>query len=350
MKRRMLMIPMVVAALLVVCVDHECGAEDPGILRSTAKTTPVLVLEGSPHDRGLRHGRMLKDQIHKIVRLWKEHISSQYGMSADSFIDQFMEKTNYVSAIEKHTPGLLQEIKGIAEGAEIDFNTMFVFQFFDEIGAQGEAISVTRCSCLGFSKGDGEPSIVAQNNDLEILRGGFQIVLHIKHDETGLEALVHSNAGCIGWNGINNRSVGICVNTVSQLSNCTDGLPVNCIIRGVLMQPTEAEAVQFVRRIKHASGANYVIGGLEKVYSFECSASRGAVRYRPDGQDVVVWHTNHPLVNDDYNENYKNRLKNQATNSPLSNSEVRLQCLKRRTSNHEGAARLALINAMSQIS
>ena len=95
-----------------------------------------------------------------------------------------------------------------------------------------------------------------QNMDLEGLRNGFQVLLHIKYPGSTHEVMVVSNAGCIGWNGMNNKGIGICCNTLLQLSNCRDGLPVNCIVRGVLEQTTEVDAVKFVQQVKHASGQN----------------------------------------------------------------------------------------------
>ncbi len=263
-------------------------------------------------------------------------------MDPDLFIKRFVEKTDYVSAIKKWTPDILDEIKGIADGAEIDFDTMFMFQFLDEYWAQGESIAQQRCSSLGFSKGDEQPAYVAQNNDLETFRDGFQVVLRIRQQESDLEILTHSNAGCIGWNGVNNKSIGICVNTVSQLSNCRDGLPVNCVIRGVLMQQSEEDAVAFLNRVKHASGANYVVGGPNGVHCFECSAGK-VVQYRPNGQGNVVWHTNHPLVNDDYNGKYKATLASSKKSDGDENSRVRLECLERRLRKATGGSRLELI-------
>jgi len=232
----------------------------------------------------------------------------------------------------------------MACGAEIDFDSVFVSQFFDEYYAQGKFIGASRCSSLGIARQGGQPAYVAQNNDLETFRDGFQVVLRIKIDRSDLEILVHSNPGCIGWNGMNNKGIGVCINTVGQLSNCRDGLPVNCVIRGLLMQKNEGEALAFLRRVKHASGANYLIGGPDHVYSFECSTNRIA-RFQPNGQDGVVWHTNHPLVNDDYNAEYK-ALKASGRKDPgEKNSTARLQCLERRLTGKSSGTKFELIEA-----
>ena len=320
------------------------GGLAKSVVTLTPKTHPVLLLEGSAYDRGLTHGKQLKTQIHDVVRLWKEDIHTRHGVDPVDFINRFVAKTAYDTAIKKWVPDILDEIRGIADGAEIDFNTMFVFQFVDEYWAQGERIARERCSSLGFNAEEGQPAYVAQTNDLETFRDGFQIVLRIKEKGSDLESLVHSNAGCIGWNGVNNKSIGICVNTVSQLDNCRDGLPVNCIVRGVLMQQSEADAVAFLQRIKHASGANYIVGGPDKVYCFECSAGK-VVQFTPRGQENVVWHTNHPLVNDDYNPPYKALLASGQKIEGDENTKTRLECLERRLGKSPAGSRLDLIKA-----
>lgn len=78
----------------------------------------------------------------------------------------------------------------------------------------------------------------------------------------------------------------------------------------------------------HASGQNYLVGGPGKVYAYECSASR-IKRFTPRTGPDVIWHTNHPLANDDYNPAYRQALEEQkgATKVP-SNSAVRLQALQ----------------------
>ena len=107
------------------------------------------------------------------------------------------------------------------------------------------------------------------------------------------------------------------------------------------MQQSEEDAVAFLNRVKHASGANYVVGGQNGVYCFECSAGK-VVQYKPNGHGNAVWHTNHPLVNDDYNAKYKATLAS-SKNDGDENSRVRLECLERRLGKAPGGSRLDLI-------
>jgi len=291
-----------------------------------ARKLPVLVLEGSAHERGLVHGKTLKKQIHELVTVWKNDLAERYQMNAAAFIKRFVKQTDYVVAIKKWTPDLLDEIKGIAEGAGVDFDTMVAFQLADEYWANGAALAGDHCSGLGWPKRDGLPTHIAQNMDLEGFRHGYQVLLHIKQPGSDLEAFVVSHAGLIGWNGMNNRGIGVCCNTLLQLSNCRDGLPVNCVMRGVLQQTTEAEAVRFLNRVKHASGQNYIVGGPRGVACLECSAGKVSP-FKPDDKNGLVWHTNHPLANDDYNAQHR---KKKTDKPAVDNSSARLRSLETR--------------------
>jgi len=301
---------------------------EPSATTPRSKKVRVIVLEGSPYARGLQHGTALKEEIHALLRLWRADLEKDYKIDAATFTRRFMKKTDYLSAIKRWTPELVDEIRGMAAGAGVDFETMFLFQLPDEYWVNGEAIAAERCTSMGMSRQGNQPTCIAQNLDVESFRDGYQIVLHIKHTGSDLEAFVLSFPGLIGANGMNNKAVGICCNTLTQLANCRDGLPVNCIIRGVLEQRSEDDAVAFLRRIKHASGQNYLLGGPARATSFECSAGK-VCSFQPGGRQDVVWHTNHPLVNDDYNAAYREYVAKQKNPKPGS-STVRLRSVEER--------------------
>src|SRR4051794_5914982 len=120
----------------------------------------VLLLEGSAHERGLTHGKALRSEIHEVVRLWKADLEAQFKMDADAFIARFLERTRHLEAIRKWTPELLDEVRGIAEGSGIGFDTMLVFQLVDEYWANGGAIAREHCSGLGIAGRAGRPSVI----------------------------------------------------------------------------------------------------------------------------------------------------------------------------------------------
>jgi len=115
----------------------------------------------------------------------------------------------------------------------MDWETILAFQLLDEMWSNEDVFFAEHCSSLD-SRSSFEPAYVAQNVDVESFRDGFQVLLHIKYADSDLESFVLSTAGLIGFNGMNNRSVGICGNALVPLRGCRDGLPVACIVREVL--------------------------------------------------------------------------------------------------------------------
>jgi predicted choloylglycine hydrolase len=289
----------------------------------------VLVLKGTPRERGLAHGKALKEQIHHLLQLWKADLTATYQMEGDAFIQKFVKKTAFLPAMTKWTPELVEEVKGIAEGAEVDYPTLLVFQLLDEVWATGPEVVGERCSSLGVSRNGPRPATIAQNMDLPPYYDGFQIVLHNQDKDSDLESFVLTVPGFLGLNGVNNKSVAVCCNTLLQLSHCRDGLPVACVVRGVLQQRGARGAMAFLHKVKHASGQNYVLGGLDKVIDLECSANKIS-QFSPKGRPEVVWHTNHPLSNDDYDAKYRLLLEKKEASKKEENSRARLECLERR--------------------
>jgi isopenicillin-N N-acyltransferase-like protein len=270
---------------------------------SLEKNLRVLVLEGTPYERGLQHGKSLKGDIHALVGLWKADIEQKYKIESHVFIKRFLEYTDFPSAIKRWTPELLDEVRGIAEGSGLDYDTVFAFQLVDEmwvlgaemLGSDRETIN-DRCTTIGRQKSLQEPSIVSQTLDIPIFYHGFQTLLHIKDPESDLQTMLFTFPGFIAANGMNSSSVAAVVNAVQQLEHSRDGLPVAFVIRGILQKKTYEEAVKFIHTIKFGAPQNYMIGGPEKVGSYECSAAH-VEEFSPFPGALFTYHTNHPLRN-----------------------------------------------------
>ena len=268
----------------------------------------VLVLEGTPYERGRQHGSALKMEIHELITLWKEDIQRTYKTEADVFLRKFLAATNFQKSIKEWTPELWDELKGISEGAGIDFDVVFAFQLVDEIWVLGRDIRAEKCTTVGLDETEKHPAVVAQNLDIPTFYHGFQTLLHIKEPEQDTETFLFTFPGFIAANGINNHSVAVVVNAVQQLENSRDGLPVAFVIRGILRCRTYAEAVQFIKSIKQGAPQNYMIGGAEEIGSFECSTTHVS-EFIPFENALFTYHTNHPLINMNYTARFEKYLK-----------------------------------------
>ena len=265
---------------------------------------PVLILEGIPRIRGQKHGESLRSKIRKNLELMKEDLGKSHKVDPDKAINEFLNDTNFLPAIDLWTPGLYSEIQGIAEGSACSLQEILALNFTDELWCYGIKDKAgewkgpyNKCTAAAAYGQPGLSTLCGQNMDIPYWHDGQQVLLRIRH-ENGLESLVFSSAGLIALNGVNNRSVGISVNAIFELDHCSTGLPVAFIIRGALERTDYADAVSFIRSVPHASGQNYLVSGPDEVVSLECSSGE-VVDFKVAGHPKRLWHANQALANND---------------------------------------------------
>jgi isopenicillin-N N-acyltransferase-like protein len=298
---------LVLLFLLFIAQPPALRAGDGSLPLPTTKLR-VVNLAGTPYQMGKVHGQTLKAEIHELVRRWKEDLEKTYQVTAEVFIRELLKKTDFKPAMDRWTPGLLDEVRGIADGAGIDFDTMYAYQLIDEVWAMGPDLGFSKCTTVAAGKRNGNPAYVAQTLDIPAFYHGYQTVLRIRDDRDDLETLVFTIPGVVAANGLNSRSVGVCVNAVTQLAYSPKGLPVDFIVRGILRQRTYEQAVKFLQDIRPAAPQTYVLGGPGQVAVFERSAGKMS-RFVPFAGAEFSYHTNHPLINDDFNPRFPDMLK-----------------------------------------
>jgi isopenicillin-N N-acyltransferase-like protein len=316
----------------------------------TARSNPHIkklkffVLEGTPRERGRSHGEALKSEINEMVGGLTEMIKKAGG-NPDDYASQIVNGAGFLDAAQKWTPHLVEEIKGIADGCGIDFKIMFAWNLLDEAEwffqsnkwINPDYREKSRCSVLGVNKERSHPTIVAQNADMGPVVDGFQTLFHIKHDDSNLEELVLSLPGVTGVYGMNNRSMGVCLNALTMTLNKSPlGLATIFIARGILYQNNLDEAIQFIREVKHASGEAYTFGDKDRTVCFEGSANKVS-QFIPYPKATRVYHTNHPLVNDDIWLSVDNPEKlapaiRERLKTGIANSKTRFQTLETKLS------------------
>jgi hypothetical protein len=269
-----------------------------------------LDLHGTPYERGYAHGSLLKADIHAVIGLLKEDIAANTNLHADTFIQRFLNGTDYTSAMRQWTPELLEEIQGIATGSGMDEASILMHQLGDEFFFNMERFAMHKCSSIGMDAHANGPAIAAQNMDIPAYLHGFQTVMRIREEESGRDMMLLTIPGHLGITGMNANGVSINCNILMQLKSALSGLPVTAMVRGVVACGTQEEALTFVHAVDHASGQNYLIGGPERVLSLECSADT-IVEFRPFEEAPFTYHTNFPLANHSYSERYLEMLAEQ---------------------------------------
>jgi isopenicillin-N N-acyltransferase-like protein len=255
---------------------------------------PIVRCAGGPRQRGQAHGEALRALIRAMLARWLAALQRAGRPDPQAYVRDFLQQTDYAAAMTRWTPSLLDEIRGIAEGAAVPFDELFAYNLLDEEWwfAKNYARPAPGCTVIGWRAAEGDAPVLAQTMDIGALYDGAQAVLHICRDETP-EALVFTFAGMIGLNGCNAAGVGVVVNNLAMLPHAPRGLPVAAVVRGILEHRTLGDATAFLRDTPHASGQHYAVGSPEGMSSFECSA-RGVVQHTAATNCIL--HTNHPLT------------------------------------------------------
>lgn len=264
----------------------------------------VVEVAGDGYQRGRAHGESLRAPISDAFGRWMEWLAQRSGMDPSHYLDVFLEETPFLPTIEALAPDLLSEVRGIAEGADVPFRQALAWQCMDEywwhLNFRTATPPVAPPGCSGFAVwAQGEASgLVCQNDDLPDYFDGAQCVLRLTYPNSELEILTFTLAGMINQNGVNSFSTGVMVNTLYQLDHSADGLPATFVTRRILESRTLQEAIEFVTRVGHASGMNYLLAGPRRAVCLECSANKAVECILPDELDYTA-HTNHPLCSDD---------------------------------------------------
>ena len=298
--------PLTISFLISLCVS---------VILISCSTDPyeppplmVVTLEGTPYNRGLIHGQTLTEEINIVIQRWEETVESTTSTDFVELRDTYLRTTRYVDAILEWNADLMDEVRGIADGSGIEFETMFLFQIGEELLSNYGYLNLLKCTSIGVNKTDDAPCYVAQNMDPPPFLHGFPTLLHVKHEDSDLESYVFTSPGLLALNGMNNRAIGITCNGLPDLHVNHEGLPVTFIIRTVLEQRSFDDAVNFLRKINHAKAQNYIIGGINETVCLECFADIKA-RFIPAENPSITYHTNNYIaLEHESNSDYCSRL------------------------------------------
>lgn len=300
---------------------------------------------GTSREIGLAHGKALKPVIHKAVTQWQEFLSTWSGKTFEELLAGFTKQTNYMPAIEKYAPHTLDEIRGIAEGAEMDYDLVYAWQMVDEvIDYIVEYIYIEKCSTVGaYDQAEGLAPILGKTQDLPHCYIGAGVLIRTKNTETGADLFNSTIAGIVNQDGMN-QNLGFCLNHIGKLARDESGLPVVFVARLLLEQCNSVEeAVDLLKELPHASGMNYGLVDKTCTRTFEVSAN-SVNEYTPLPELKRIWHTNHPLSNEDYCRDIA--TWNRLSDEEAGNTQKRFDYLEREISKPEQILDVARAKAL----
>ncbi len=264
-----------------------------------------LDISGTARELGRAHGEALRPTIHDTIGRWQVYLAEATGMSFSDLIARFLRDTDYRPAIERWAPHLLEEMRGIAEGAALDEELIYVWQLVDEIiDYVIEYVYIEKCSTVGgFNQGRELPPVLGKTQDLPPCYIGAGALVRTRYADSDVEILNSTIAGIICQDGMGPH-LGVCLNHIGQLDRNPAGLPVSFVARILMERGNGVEqGVELLGSVSHASGMNYGLVDREQARTFEVSSSDTETQiaeFAPAPEQGRIWHTNHPLANNNY--------------------------------------------------
>jgi hypothetical protein len=270
-------------------------------LAKQVKHIYLLDLDQQPAERGFLHGQAFKRAIAASLAGWKAWIKEITGAEADAVIREFIKNTQHRAAAELEADACVKEIQGIAKGAEVDSDTFFTYQLYDELlsylAARKKLIKQPQPghgTSVGVRGREAQPNLLAQNNDLPPFFASAAVVLRIADKESGGKLLQFTWPGLLGQNGVNDSGLAVAVNALWDSAGQTNGVPMVCIQRALLGKKSVDEALAYLKQVKHGAAMNYMLGDGTKVVTVELAGGEVKVLDSFLKQPFVA-HANHPM-------------------------------------------------------
>jgi isopenicillin-N N-acyltransferase-like protein len=250
----------------------------------------IIDAAGRPREMGRAHGEQARDLISVGLSRWRDELVRS-GQDAEQLWKGLSRESGFRDAAARWAPNLLEEIEGIAEGANVDPDAVFATNCLDEAWWWGE--KGPGCSSVAVADRGGKP-VIGQNMDLDTWMDTTQVALRLSPDD-GPQQVLMSRAGVVGLCGANSEGIGLVVNALDQLPVAVDGLPVALVLRLLTEQTSLDDVEPLLRGIRHASGQSYTMASADGVIGYEAGGDFVA-SYRNDPERPGArWHTNHPL-------------------------------------------------------
>lgn len=260
----------------------------------------LVTRKGTAYERGEIYGSFLKEDISLHLRTWNSVLKEGLNLSSKEVFAIITEKTQFLEAIRKYTPELMEELNGMADGAGVDREDLLCFNLAEEIV---NYFSNGYESCTNIGVIAGTENLIGYNQDLPLFLHGNNTPVILQDNDQYIFAF----PGSIGMSGMT-KHLAVTVNSLPMLNMNTGGLPLSFMIRKLLTFKNGMEAKEYLLNTPLAIPQNFLIVDHRNLYNLEVSANQ-ITEYFSSPSEKIVYHTNHPLINSDYRQEIaKNHL------------------------------------------
>jgi isopenicillin-N N-acyltransferase like protein len=245
---------------------------------------PRLEVKGEAYQCGYRHGWEAGDLVSRTL-VWLDHTSGALEGSGGR-AELAHAALGLLPAVERASPAFVQEVRGLADGARIEFEDAWLIQCRSEFGG---------CTAFAYAHEattNGSP-LAGQNQDLAPEFADIALLLHVSPDDGRPAILMWTFAGQLGYAGMNDRGLAL-FHTALYGFPSGAGIPRQVVKRLTLEQSSTAEAVAWLAAHRAASAGNFMF--------CDASGALADVEVTPEGcaihtgERAELLHSNHCIT------------------------------------------------------
>ena len=259
---------------------------------------PTVRVAGAARERGRSYGEQARDRVDRSCRLYADVFAAYAGWDWERVRK---EAARFAAPIAAYDERYLEEIIGIAEGAQLPVEDLLAINVRTEVMFSAKAREASGGPLDGCSAVAVLPSasatghtLLAQNWDWLDATRETVVVLEAEPDD-GPAYVSIMEAGLLAKMGLNQWGIGVATNAlVCDADRGEPGVPYHVCLRSLLDATTPADALERLQRSRRSSSANYLVASADGL-AFDAEGMPGGFGelYMETPQRGRLLHTNH---------------------------------------------------------
>jgi len=253
---------------------------------------PLVRVSGTYREIGRQIGEACRKQVQHGIENTRRLLAEAYEQLELTWEGGQIQARKYIPFAEERYPQYVEELRGIAEGANVPFDDLAVVNSIEAVTM--DALHLTRCTSIAVNEertADGHV-LAAHNEDWlpEDEEDVFIIHAKPKHEPPFLAMTYGGLLPNVGFNA--HGIVQFCDSVYPNDSRI--GIPRTVVSRAVLASKTPGGAIRHMLSAQRAAGYNHMlVHESGEIYNVEVSARRFAIIY---GKEGYLAHANHYLA------------------------------------------------------
>jgi isopenicillin-N N-acyltransferase like protein len=252
---------------------------------------PLVRVSGTHREMGRQIGEACKKQVQHGVENGRNLVADAYQQLELTWAGAQIQARKYLPFAQERYPQYVDELMGIAEGADVGFEDLVVINAMEAVTM--DALHLTRCTSMAVNdERTADGHVLLAHNEDWVPEDEDDVFIVLANPKNGPPFLAMTYGGLLPNIGFNAYGIAQMCDSVYP-NDSRIGTPRTVVSRAVLASKTPDEAIRHMLSAQRAAGYNHLlVHESGELYSVEVSARRFAILY---GDGGYIVHTNHYL-------------------------------------------------------